>query len=331
MKSLRAAIDHVSYISNAPVGLAFVLCACSVASSMTGTHDKVTGKQDIRRAASRTVAITALAQTEKPTAKKMEGGENLKARIKADFRSLPIPVNPKGKADVGLTTAYARSAVPTAVTKCVAAVADSDIDKRSIAARAHFARPLHGPIIIKSPFAFRRFHPVLGIWRPHTGDDLHADYGTPIFAAFNGTVEEADFKGGYGRYVKLLHKGSVENPRRETGYGHMSRFVGGLHAGAHVKKGQLIGWVGQSGTATGPHLHYEVFIDGVAVDPTPFLSQGIKMTQSCPALEALAAVAGEIGKRQVSAGRPATTSTSDAIKALIASGWRRLAEVRLGS
>jgi hypothetical protein len=107
-----------------------------------------------------------------------------------------------------------------------------------------------------------RLHPILGYSRMHKGVDFGAAIGTPIFAAGSGTVEEIGFKTGFGRYIKIRH-----NSRLETAYGHMSRFNPHLYRGAHVNQGEVIAYVGMSGRATGPHLHFEVHVNGVAVNP----------------------------------------------------------------
>ncbi len=109
-----------------------------------------------------------------------------------------------------------------------------------------------------------RNHPVSGGRKMHTGLDIPAPSGTPIYATADGTVETAKWFGGYGLYVQLAHGGDME-----TRYGHMSRL--NVSAGQRVKKGELIGFVGSTGRSTGPHLHYEVRIAGQAVNPEPYL------------------------------------------------------------
>jgi murein DD-endopeptidase MepM/ murein hydrolase activator NlpD len=105
-----------------------------------------------------------------------------------------------------------------------------------------------------------RFHPILGRTRMHKGVDLAARYGAPIIAAADGRVEAAGWSGGYGRRVMIAHAGGIE-----TLYGHMSRIAAA--PGAMVRRGQVIGYVGASGLATGPHLHYEVHLNGRLVNP----------------------------------------------------------------
>ncbi len=115
---------------------------------------------------------------------------------------------------------------------------------------------------ITSYFSESRFHPILKVWRPHHGVDYAAATGTPVVAVANGAVEFAGWSGGYGRMIRLRHEG-----RMETIYGHLSRFAEGLVSGGRVSQGQVIGYVGQTGLATGPHLHYEVVEGGVSVNP----------------------------------------------------------------
>jgi murein DD-endopeptidase MepM/ murein hydrolase activator NlpD len=105
-----------------------------------------------------------------------------------------------------------------------------------------------------------RMHPILGYTRMHKGVDFGVPTGTPIYAAGDGVIEYAGWAGGYGRFIKIRH-----NPHMETAYGHMSRIASVI--GQHVHQGQVIGYVGMTGDATGPHLHYEVVKDGAQVNP----------------------------------------------------------------
>jgi murein DD-endopeptidase MepM/ murein hydrolase activator NlpD len=107
-----------------------------------------------------------------------------------------------------------------------------------------------------------RLHPILGYTRMHKGVDFGVPTGTPIYAAGDGVVEFSGWAGGYGRFVKIKH-----NPHMETAYGHMSRIALTTAVGHHVSQGQVIGYVGMTGDATGPHLHYEVLKDGSQVNP----------------------------------------------------------------
>ena len=107
-----------------------------------------------------------------------------------------------------------------------------------------------------------RYHPILHISRLHSGVDWAGPIGTPILAAGNGVIIQAGYDSGYGRRVQIQHANGYV-----TTYNHMSGFGRGVVEGAHVTQGQVIGYLGQSGLATGPHLHYEVIINGNFVDP----------------------------------------------------------------
>ncbi|MBK8165415.1 MAG: peptidoglycan DD-metalloendopeptidase family protein [bacterium] len=116
---------------------------------------------------------------------------------------------------------------------------------------------------ISSEFSYRRFHPVLGKMMPHLGIDYAAPLGTPVKAAGDGVVLAAASKGGNGRYVHIRHN----NKSLETYYLHLSKFGKGIKSGARVQQGQVIGYVGATGYATGPHLDYRIKIDGKFVNP----------------------------------------------------------------
>jgi murein DD-endopeptidase MepM/ murein hydrolase activator NlpD len=109
-----------------------------------------------------------------------------------------------------------------------------------------------------------RWHPVLGGRRPHMGVDLAGPVGTPVHATGDGTVGRADWFSSYGLFVEIEHGGQLE-----TRYGHMSRL--NVAAGQYVHRGDVIGYIGTTGRTTGPHLHYEVRVDGVAVNPLPYM------------------------------------------------------------
>lgn len=115
---------------------------------------------------------------------------------------------------------------------------------------------------ISSKFNSARYHPILNLIRAHKGIDYAAPMGTPVRAAGDGRVGYAGPKGGYGNVVELEHSRSIT-----TVYGHLSKFAKGTRAGAHVTQGQVIAYVGMSGLATGPHLHYEYRVNGVFKNP----------------------------------------------------------------
>jgi murein DD-endopeptidase MepM/ murein hydrolase activator NlpD len=115
---------------------------------------------------------------------------------------------------------------------------------------------------ISSYFTEHRFHPILKIWRPHHGLDYCAPTGTPVSSIGDGTVTFKGWNGGYGNLVEIRHKNGFR-----TRYGHLSRYAKGLFNGGRVKMGEIIGYVGMTGLATGPHLHFELRKDGVPINP----------------------------------------------------------------
>jgi murein DD-endopeptidase MepM/ murein hydrolase activator NlpD len=114
---------------------------------------------------------------------------------------------------------------------------------------------------ISSRYTMNRFHPVRKIWRAHLGTDFAAPTGTPIRSVGDGIVEEAQYKSNNGNYVKIRHNGTYT-----TQYLHMSKIASGVRAGTRVSQGQTIGYVGSTGLATGPHLCYRFWKNGVQVD-----------------------------------------------------------------
>lgn len=115
---------------------------------------------------------------------------------------------------------------------------------------------------ISSKFSASRYHPVLKRNRPHYGVDFAAPTGTPVKAVADGTVTLAGWHGGNGRFVKIRH-----DKQYETGYAHLSRIASLVRSGARVKQGQVIGYVGSTGLATGPHLHFAMYSNGKYIDP----------------------------------------------------------------
>jgi murein DD-endopeptidase MepM/ murein hydrolase activator NlpD len=115
---------------------------------------------------------------------------------------------------------------------------------------------------ISSGFSLSRFHPVLNTWRAHKGVDYAAALGTKVKVTADGTVSFVGKQGGYGNVVIVEHQS-----RHTTVYGHLSRFAGGLRRGQRVGQGDIIGFVGMTGLATGPHLHYEFMVNAQHRDP----------------------------------------------------------------
>jgi murein DD-endopeptidase MepM/ murein hydrolase activator NlpD len=118
---------------------------------------------------------------------------------------------------------------------------------------------------ISSVFGGRR-HPILNTWRSHTGTDYAASAGTPVRAVGDGTVIFAGTRGGYGRAIDVRHTNGFV-----TRYAHLRSFARGIQSGARVSIEQTIGYVGMTGLATGPHLHFEVLVNGVHRNPRTVL------------------------------------------------------------
>lgn len=134
-----------------------------------------------------------------------------------------------------------------------------DLEGRSL--RSGFRRyPFDRPRIT-SGFG-RRFHPILGVYRAHQGIDFGAPTGTPVAATADGVVVTAGYDNGYGNHVVLRHHGGYS-----TLYAHLSRIETGVRPGVAIKEGQRIGYVGATGLATGPHLHYELRLNGRHLNP----------------------------------------------------------------
>ncbi len=114
---------------------------------------------------------------------------------------------------------------------------------------------------LSSRFGMRK-HPVLGYSKMHRGVDFAAPRGTPIYAAGDGVIESAGRNGGYGKYVRIRHNGTYK-----TAYAHMKSIRKGIRKGKRVSQGQVIGYVGSTGRSTGPHLHYEVLVNGRQISP----------------------------------------------------------------
>ncbi len=129
---------------------------------------------------------------------------------------------------------------------------------------------------LRAPLEFRRIssvfgmrkHPILGIWRRHQGTDYVANAGTPVRTIGDGVIRFAGVRGGYGNLIEIRHRNGLV-----TRYGHMRAFASGMRAGRAVTIGQTIGYVGMTGLATGPHLHFELLVDGAQRDPSTALKK----------------------------------------------------------
>lgn len=148
--------------------------------------------------------------------------------------------------------------------------------------------PINGARL-SSHFGKRR-HPISGYTRLHKGTDFAAPTGTPVYAAGHGVVERASRYGGYGHYVRIRHANGYK-----TAYAHLSRYGRGIRSGKRVRQGDVIGYVGSTGASTGPHLHYEVYINGRAVNAmTLKLPTGRKLQMAPEVFEAFKIVRDKI-------------------------------------
>lgn len=140
---------------------------------------------------------------------------------------------------------------------------------------------------VSSAFTNSRYHPILKSWRAHKGVDYAAPTGTPVRATGSGRIVSVGWNGGYGNTVVIRHRGAYS-----TLYAHLSRYRAGLRAGQDIKQGEIIGFVGQTGLASGPHLHYELQVDGVHQNPLTFVFPGEDHVASDVTAGFLQAVAG---------------------------------------
>lgn len=169
-----------------------------------------------------------------------------------------------GKLDVNSTMAVLRAqnvniSQMLATTKKSVSELLGEVEGKSGAAASFPDRwPTEGGVISSNYGA--RTGPIEGGYDWHPGIDIAVDFGTPIYATAAGTIEQAGWNGGYGRYVRINHGNGYQ-----TAYGHMSGIA--VAAGQKVIKGEIIGFVGSTGYSTGPHLHYEVLADGETIDP----------------------------------------------------------------
>jgi murein DD-endopeptidase MepM/ murein hydrolase activator NlpD len=147
---------------------------------------------------------------------------------------------------------------------------DSYYDEKGVSLkRATLASPLKFNPRITSGFSRRRRHPILGFNRSHLATDYAAPEGSPVLAVANGTITFAGWNEGYGNLVQIRHVNGMT-----SGYAHLSRIAQGVRAGQSIKQSDLVGLVGQTGLATGPHLHFMMTNRGVPINPVPTLKKG---------------------------------------------------------
>jgi murein DD-endopeptidase MepM/ murein hydrolase activator NlpD len=173
---------------------------------------------------------------------------------------------------------------------------------------------------VSSGFNPARRHPILNLIRGHMGTDYAAPTGTPVHAAGDGKVSFEGRRGGYGNALVLAHSSGVS-----TLYGHLSRFAGGLHAGSRVSQGEVIGYVGMTGLATGPHLHYEYLMNGVHMNPQTVRLPGAEPLQADALARFLATAAPLLGSLSgpAAAGTdPSIASTGDGAMGAKSGEWQ---------
>src|SRR5262245_17422739 len=147
---------------------------------------------------------------------------------------------------------------------------DSYYDEKGLSLkRAMLASPLKFTPRISSGFTHRRMHPILGSERAHLATDYAAPAGSPVVSVANGVVTSAGWDGGYGNLVRIKHASGLT-----SGYAHLSHIASGVRAGQALKQGEIIGLVGQTGLATGPHLHFMMTKNGSPINPVPALKKG---------------------------------------------------------
>lgn len=141
---------------------------------------------------------------------------------------------------------------------------EQDAELRGVYSDSQFIWPVPSCTLLTSPYGYR-IHPILDYERLHAGLDIGAKFGEEIIAADGGTVLIAEYSDSYGNFVLIDH-----GDRYSTAYGHMSEIA--VEAGQEVKQGELVGYIGSTGWSTGPHLHFEIRLDGERIDPEEFFS-----------------------------------------------------------
>ena len=188
----------------------------------------------------------------------------LQAQVKAEKTKLDAAQKEQARLQRVLV-ARAKAAKAAAARRAAALRrAGKPVPRQITSSGGYLSRPSEG--WISSEFGMR-YHPILHYWRLHAGRDYAANCGTPIRAAASGRVISAGYAGGYGNRIEVDH-GIVRGVNLVTAYNHMSRYA--VHGG-HVSRGQVIGYVGTTGSSTGCHLHFETYEDGVPKDPRRWL------------------------------------------------------------
>lgn len=179
----------------------------------------------------------------------------------ATYEELYVDGEPIGLGNV-ISARFRHAGVPLYAFRFVQDDKEDYFDEKGQSLRRAFLKAPLKYSRISSRFSNSRMHPVLRIRRPHHGVDYAAPKGTPVHSIGSGTVTDARYAGGGGRMVKIRH-----NSTYTTSYMHLSGYAPGIKAGVHVQQGQVIGYVGSSGLATGPHLDFRIYKNGTPVDP----------------------------------------------------------------
>jgi murein DD-endopeptidase MepM/ murein hydrolase activator NlpD len=171
--------------------------------------------------------------------------------------------SPRGAVRLGdlLAARFELSGTPVEAVRFVSNGRPEYFDQNGKSMRAAFLRAPLAFRRVSSNFGMRK-HPILGVWRKHTGTDYAASSGTPVRAIGDGTVIYAGRKGGYGNTIEIRHRNGFVSR-----YGHLRAFRRGVRSGSRIGIGETIGYVGMTGLATAPHLHFEVLVNGVHRDP----------------------------------------------------------------
>jgi murein DD-endopeptidase MepM/ murein hydrolase activator NlpD len=214
--------------------------------------------------AARAAAATAKQELDALAAQQTAQSTSLEAQIRAEKTKLDAAQKEQSRLQRVLV-ARAKAAKAAAARRAAALrKAHKPVPRQITSSGGFLSRPSDG--WISSEFGMR-FHPILHYWRLHAGRDYAANCGTPIRAAAPGRIISAGWAGGYGNRIEIDH-GIVRGVNLVTAYNHMERYA---VRGGHVSRGQVIGYVGTTGSSTGCHLHFETYEDGVPKDPRRWL------------------------------------------------------------
>lgn len=236
-------------------------CIAAIVISVGVEHNKVEARPPVE--AEQTVQVWtarqhALWQAVETREKSVLAEEKLRAQKAAKAEAADIAkINKGDQAAMIRQSSRENTFIRSVIAKCDPAVA------RQLSSVAEFAWPLKGAMKVTSPYG-ERMHPIIGEEAFHRGVDLRAAYGSPVYAPADGVVLYTGRKTTYGNMIILLHGGGVA-----TVYGHLWKFA--VHAYERVARGRLLGYSGNTGFSTGPHLHFEVRQNGEPTNPLEWL------------------------------------------------------------